>query len=117
MLLARVSIARRAFALIALLATLSGALAPVCAESAAVQPTAGHCGTSSDHGMPDRGAPTGSTTHHHAPIVCATGMCLAAQVAATPAVAPARPVVLSPSSVEPVLVSAAPQHTTPPPRA
>ena len=107
---------RRAVAALALLAVLGAAVAPVCAEGMGERASPSHCGDQGGHGTPGDHLPALPPVHHHSPALCATGMCLAAQFLMVPSTAPQVAVVPVPVSVEPILVSTAPQHTTPPPR-
>ncbi len=111
-----VSLGRRTLALVALLATLGGVAAPVCATPMEEQAPASHCGGAKDHRMPEQGAPAGTPTHHHTLALCATGVCVSSQFASTTVVAVGIPIVAHPQSIEVALTSIAPQHTTPPPR-
>lgn len=107
---------RRTLALAALLATLGGVAAPVCAAPMGDQAPASHCGGGNDHGMPDHGAPSGSPVHHHTLALCGSGGCVSAQFASMTLVTVAVPMVSQPLSSEVALTSIVPQHTTPPPR-
>ena len=107
---------RRALAALALLAILGAVVAPVCAEGMGERASPSHCNDQGGHGMPGDHAPGQSPVHHHSPALCATGMCTSAQFLTAPAVARQVAVVPIPDSVEPILVSTSPQHTTPPPR-
>lgn len=107
---------RRALAALALLAVLGAAVAPVCAEGVGQRPSPSHCSDQGGHGMPGDHTPAQPPAHQHSPALCAMGMCLAAQFLMAPGIAPQVAVVPVPVSVEPILVSTAPQHTTPPPR-
>ena len=107
---------RRTLALVALLATLAGVAAPVCATPMEEQAPASHCGGANDHGMPEHGAPTGSPIHHHTLALCESGVCVSTQFASMTLVAVGVPITSYPLSIEVALTSVAPQHTTPPPR-
>ena len=107
---------RRTLALFALLATLGGVAAPVCAAPMEAQAPASHCRGANDHGMPEHSAPAGAPTHHHTLALCESGVCVSTQVASTAVVAVGVPLASQPLSVDVALTSVAPQHTTPPPR-
>ena len=114
--LSLVPLGRRTLALIALLATLGGVAAPVCATPMEEQAPASHCGGANDHRMPEHGAPAGTPTHHHTLALCASGVCASAQFAPATVVAVGIPMMAQPQSAEVAPTSIAPQHTTPPPR-
>ena len=107
---------RRALAALALLAVLGAVVAPVCAEGMVQRVSPSHCDDQGGHGMPGDHTPGQPPAHHHSPALCATGMCIAAQFLEAPSVTPRVAVIPVPVSVETILVSTSPQHSTPPPR-
>lgn len=107
---------RRTLALVALLATLGGVVAPVCATPMEEKAPASHCATTDGQGMPQHGTPAGAPTHHHTVALCGSGVCLSSQISSTTILAVGVPIVAHPLSIEVALTSVAPQHTTPPPR-
>ena len=110
------ALTRRALALAGLLATLSGAVAPVCVGMSMKPVAAEHCGDSKGREAPTPSVPDGSQSHHHAPIVCSMSICVAIPMAPATTVFGSVPLFSSILPVEVALASAIPQHTTPPPR-
>lgn len=110
------ALTRRALALAGLLATLSGAVAPVCAGMSMKPVAAEHCADSKGRDAPTPNAPDGSQSHHHAPIVCTMSVCVAIPMAPSAAALVNVVYFSSVLPVEVALASAIPQHTTPPPR-
>ena len=109
-------LARRALALAGLLATLSGAVAPVCAGMTMKQVAGEHCGDSKDQHAPSPGMPNGPSHDHHGASVCTMAACVAIPMIPVAAVVHQIPAFSSVLSTEVALASVASQHTTPPPR-
>lgn len=107
---------RRALALTGLLATLSGVVAPVCAEVPMKQVSGEHCGDPRGQDAPMPGMPDGPSGHHHLPAVCTMGTCVATPLApAVPAVTHL-PAVSAVPALAFALATEVPEHPTPPPR-